>query len=845
MNAALYLRLLARESRGSLKRFAFFVACLAVGVAAVVSVAGLSAALSEGVRREARQLLAADLTISSLQPLPPDLHELLTERPELLLTEIKELVTMAAVAHPAGSPGTSQIVELKVVDGEYPFYGILEVDPPGPLGPKLSSETVVVAPDLLTRLELEVGSEILLGGQAFRIAGVVHSEPDQGAGPFRLGPRVLLNGDGFRRADLDQRGSRVMHRLLVKLPAGTAGESVERLATEVRERVGEFEGIRVRTYKDAQETLQQAIHRVEKFLGLVALLSLLLGGLGVAQTTRAWLASRIDAIAIYRCLGLRPNDVTKLYLGHAVLLGLTGGMLGAAAGSLIQRFVPTLIGDLLPVSDLAWWSPGAVAKGMGLGIGLALLFTLAPLLATRRVSPLRVLRKDVEPVPQGRGVVLLLYGVLLLGIWSAAALQAQDAKLGSQFTVGIAIAAGLLSLAAFVLMRSLTPLGRHLSPVWARHGVASLAQPGAATLGSVVAVGLGVILVTALAFVEKGLSDELRGELPTAAPTAFLIDIQPDQWPLVERLLVEQGSSHIDSVAVVTARLRTVDGKTVSELAKDSPDDEDRRWALTREQRLTYLDELPADNSIIEGELWSDPEAWEVSVEQDFATELGVELGSRLGFDIQGMPLDLTVTTIRTVDWRTFGINFFLVVEPGILEDAPQVRIATARFPEQGEQSTQDVLAAEFPNVTLLKIRDLLDKIARGLERMTSGIRFLGSFSILAGILILAGGISAGSVQRGQRVALLKTLGMTRQEVAAMMATEYALIGVVAGIIGTAGGALLSWFVLTRSMELSWQPYPRLILTSLALSVVLTALTGIVASWGALQRRPLTVLRAD
>jgi putative ABC transport system permease protein len=845
MSISLYLRLLARESRGSLKRFAFFVACLAVGVAAVVSVAGLSAALAEGVRREARQLLAADVSISSLRPLPDELDERLDLWPELQRTEIKELVTMAAVARSSGGVGSSQLVELKVVEGTYPFYGVLEIEPAGPLGSLLSADSVVVAPDLLSRLELGIGDEILLGGQPFRIAGVVQSEPDQAAGPFRLGPRVFLDGDGFERADLDQLGSRISRRLLLKLPPEATSEEAEQLASDLRDRVGEYDGIRVRTYKDAQETLQEAIQRVETFLGLVALLSLLLGALGVAQTTRAWLASRIDAIAIYRCLGLRPNDVTKLYLGHAILLGLAGGIAGAVAGSLIQRFVPTLIGDLLPVSDLAWWTPGAMARGIALGVGLALLFTLAPLLATRRVSPLRVLRKDVEPVAQGRGVALLLFAVLLLGIWAAAALQARDARLGSQFTLGILIAAGLLSLAAFLLMRSLAPLGRRLGPVWARHGVGSLSQPGAATLGSVVAVGLGVILVSALGFVEKGLSDELRGDLPTSAPTAFLIDIQPDQWPEVERLLREQGSTSIDSVAVVTARLRSVDGRTVAELAEESPDDEDRRWALTREQRLTYMQELPQDNSIIAGELWSDPEVSEVSVEEGFAKELSVEVGSRLEFDIQGMPFELAVTSIRTVDWRTFGINFFLVVEPGVLEEAPQVRIATAQFPEPAEQSTQDLLAAEFPNVTLLKIRDLLDKIARGLERMTSGVRFLGSFSILAGILILAGGISAGSVQRGQRVALLKTLGMTRLEVAAMMAMEYALIGAVAGLIGTAGGALLSWFVLTRSMELSWQPYPGLILLSLGASVLLTALTGIVASWGALQRRPLAVLRAD
>ncbi len=845
MNTSVYFRLLARESRGSWKRFAFFVACLAVGVAAVVSVAGLSAALTEGVRREARQLLAADLSISSFQPLPALIDEFLAQRSDLQITEIHELVTMVAEKKSLDRPGASQLVELKVVQGEYPFYGLLETEPPGPLESALSAEDALVAPDLLTRLALTVGDEIRIGAEPFRIAGVVLSEPDQGSGPFRLGPRVLLNGDGFRRTDLDRRGSRILRRLLLKLPPSTAAEGAERLAVELRDLVGEFDGIRVRTYKDAQETLQQAIRRVERFLGLVALLSLLLGGLGVAQTTRAWLASRIDAIAIYRSLGLRPNDVTRLYLGHAILLGLTGGILGAAAGSLVQRFVPTLIGDLLPVSDLAWWSPGAAIKGIGLGVGLALLFSLAPLLATRRVPPLRVLRKDVEPLAQGRGSAVLLTAVLLLGIWVAAALQARDPLLGLQFTLGIVAAAGVLALAAFILMRSLAPLGSRLGPVWARHGVGSLAQPGAATLGSVVAVGLGVLLVTALGFVEKGLSDELRGDLPTSAPTAFLIDIQPDQWPGVEQLLRQQGATSIDSVAVVTARLRSIDGKRVSELAEASSDDRNRRWALTREQRLTYLRELPADNHLVEGELWSDPEVAEVSVEEEFAAELDVELRSHLTFDIRGVPFELVVTSLRTVDWRTCGINFFLVVEPGVLEDAPQVRIATAQLPKQVEQATQDLLAAEFPNVTLLKVRELLEKIAQGLERMTSGVRFLGGFSVLAGILILAGGISAGSVQRGQRVALLKTLGMTRREVAAMMATEYALIGGVAGLIGTAGGVLLSWFVMTRSMELSWQPYPWLILLSLGSSLVLTAVTGIVASWGALQRRPLAVLQAD
>jgi putative ABC transport system permease protein len=384
-----------------------------------------------------------------------------------------------------------------------------------------------------------------------------------------------------------------------------------------------------------------------------------------------------------------------------------------------------------------------------------------------------------------------------------------------------------------------------MRPVWLRHGVAGLAKPGAPTLGATVALGLGVLLVLGLGLVDRGVTDELRADLPSGAPTAFFIDIQPPQWSGVRDVLQEAGATHTDSVPIVTARLRAIDGKPVSELQDASPDSRSKRWALTREQRLTYLEELPADNRLLAGELWSDPERDELSIEQEFADDLGVGLGSRLTFDVQGVPLDLTVTSIREVDWRTFGINFFLVVEPGVLDRAPQQRVAASRLPELSEQMIQDRLAAEYPNVTMLRIRELLEKIATVLERLATGVRFLGTFSVLAGILILAGGVSAGTVRRSRQIALFKTLGMTRAEIVAMLTTEYAMIGAIAGSIGAVGGALLSWAVLTRGMDLQWRFHPEPLILAILLSVVLTAATGVSASWEALRRRPLEVLRSD
>jgi putative ABC transport system permease protein len=843
MTPGLFSRYLLRESRGSRSRLTFFVLCLAIGVAAVVSVTGLSHGLRQGIRTEARKLLAGDLAVTGRRPLPAALDDLLATQTGVQATLIKEMVTVVAAPGEPGEPGRSQVVELKVIAGDYPFYGTLLLEPRAALDQLLTEGTTVVAPDLLARLGLTVGDTLRVGGESYRIAGVVEAEPDRISGGFSLGPRVFLSADGFERTSLEQMGSRISHRLLVKLPEGSDADRLAALADRIREVVDKDLGYDVESYTDALPSLQQGVSRMEKFLGLVALLSLLLGGVGAAQTTRAWLATRMDAIAILRCLGLRPREVLLLYLGQAVLLGLVGSLIGAALALVILRLVPPLLGDLIPVTSFSAWQPAAIGRGVALGTGIAVLFSLPPLLITRRIPPLRVLRKDVEPLPPSRWVTFLTGGLVIAGIWLTATLQSGSRKLGIQFTLGVLAAALLLALASVLLVKLLAR-GRVRGPVWMRHGLAALGRPGAATLGAAVALGIGVLLVLGLQLVENGLEAELRSALPSSAPTGFLIDIQPEQWAGVERLLEQEGAQNIDSVPVVMARLTAIDGRPVKELVAEG-EREDRRWALTREQRLTYLSVLPADNRVVEGRLWGEADKPEVSVEAEFAEEMGVSLGSTLEFDIQGVPLELHATSMRTVDWRTFGINFFLIVEPGVLDEAPQHRIATTWLPPDREQQIQDLLATSFPNVTLLKIRELLEKLAQVMERLATGVRFVGAFTVLAGIVILGGAVSAGTVRRGREIALLKTLGMTRKGVIAMLATEYALLGAVAGVIGTAGGLVLSWMVLTRGMELDW--HFQLPPTALAVvaSIVLTAATGIAASWTALRKRPVEVLRSE
>jgi putative ABC transport system permease protein len=623
----------------------------------------------------------------------------------------------------------------------------------------------------------------------------------------------------------------------------------------------------VETFAEAQPALRQGLRQVDRYLSLLALLSLLLGGVGVAQTTRSWLDGRTDSMAILRSLGFRPREVTGLYLGQTLALGFLGSAVGVALGIAVQRVVPLLLGDLLPATlELQVWQPGPSLRGLALGTGTALLFSLSPLAAIRRVPPLKVLRRDVEPLPASRWGRALTMSGLLVGVWAAAAAQARSALLGLQFAAGLALVTAILALGALALVKLVArllaglprqrtrridgsrPAGSSLGGrVWLRHGIAAIARPGAGTVGAIVAVGLGVVLLLAVALVERTLRRELTPELELRAPTAFMIDIQPDQWQGVNALLATEGASRVQSVPVITARLLRIDGREVGELAEEEGRDGDARWALTREQRLTYMDALPEDNRILSGgpELWSDPEVGEVSVEQDFARDLGVGVGSRLVFDIQGVELPLTITSVRSVDWRTFDINFFLVVEPEALAGAPNTRLATAKLPPEREQVVQDRLAAEFPNVTLIQIGKLLAQIREVLGRLARGVQFLGAFTVLAGIVILAGAISAATIRRSRELALLKTLGMTRRGVAAMLAVEFALLGLVAGALGTVGGVLLGRTVITVGMDLGWSFEPGPVGLAILASVVLTALTGVLASTRALQARPIEVLRSD
>jgi putative ABC transport system permease protein len=432
-------------------------------------------------------------------------------------------------------------------------------------------------------------------------------------------------------------------------------------------------------------------------------------------------------------------------------------------------------------------------------------------------------------------------------VFGAAYAQSGQLPLAAAFAGGVTLLGSLLWLGARVLLWGIGRLPRERMPALLWQGAAALARPGAGAIGSIVALGMGALVVLGISLVQGVLAREIVDALPPNAPSVFMMDIQPDQWPGVERSLKQAGATHVLSVPVIMARLRAVDGREVEALVQErstKASEQDRaRWALTREQRMTSLASLPDSNQIVQGELWRDPQPNEVSVEVEFARDMGARLGSTLTFDVQGVPMDFRVTSLRSVQWRSFAINFFLVVEPGYLDDAPQFRLAGARLAPAAEQSLQDQLASAYPNVSVLRVHQLIERATVLFEQVALAVRLLGGFAIVTGLIILTGAVAASQLRRARETALLKVLGLTRLRIVAMFATEYALLGAVAGLIAVLGAYALAAVFTRVVLELDTAPSFAVCAIGFVGTIIFSLGAGLLASVRALNVPPLEVFR--
>jgi len=836
--SAFVSRMAWRETRAAWRHFAYFFFCIALGVAALVGVDLFASNLERAIQREARSLMAADLELRTTGPLTPAAEEILMKLAVrgIARMQVSELVAMAAV------PSGTQLVELKAVEPGYPFYGKLRADPEDALATLFTGTHALAEETLLIQLDLKVGDTLKIGHAEFRITGVLKKEPDRAAGAFSFGPRVLISRQGLEATGLVQPGSRVTHRHLLKLPEALNPKAVQgELAETFPDKT-----VRVNTYQDSQPMLRRFLRQLTMYLGLVGLIALMVGGIGVASNVRAFLKEKLETIAVLKAIGAGSGTILRVFLTQTFLLGALGCLAGAALGAAFQIALPPLLRAWLPIELEFRLALLPFVRAVGMGLLTTVLFALWPLLEVRHVRPNLILRREVADEPAGSPgrMAWAISGLLALALAGMAFWQAGSWRAAGLFIGALAAALALLNATAWLVVRLARRVPRWRPLAW-RQGLANLCRPGSQAQTVLVSVGVGVMVILAIHLVERNILWEIGENVPTDAPTFFFIDIQPDQRDAFARLLVERGHTDAQLTPLVRSRLWDLNGQPVR---RESYEDREHGWYFTREYVLTFLNELPKGNAITKGQWWEGGGSSglpRVSVEEEAARRLGLDLGSTVEFDIQGAKVSGRIASIRKVEWGNMSTNFYFIFEPGALEGAPMTYVATTRVAPQEEVSLQRATVAAFPNVSAINIRAVLDSVAQVVDRISLVIRFMAALSILAGAVVLAGALAATRFRRIYEAMIFKAVGGTRRILAATFAVEYALLGAAAGVIGTGLATGLAWGVGHWILDVKWLFQPVALVSGIGATIVGTVLVGFLSTYRILGQKPLPVLRRE
>jgi putative ABC transport system permease protein len=838
-------RMAGRELRAAPRRLLLLTGTVAIGVAALVAINSFTDNLRDSVRLQARALLGADLALVSRQPFSPRVEALLdTLVRQSRLARVTSFAGMAYVPRTAGT----RLVQVAAVEGPYPFYGEIRTEPRAAWNELDAGRHVIVDPSLLTALSARIGDTVALGEGRFVITGSVQSAPSDAGVRFALGPRVYIPARYLKETALLGFGSRVEYEAFLQLPPSQSAQALaERYRPSLRP-----ERVRLRTVADDQRNLNDVLTRLTGYLGLVGLTALLLGGIGVASATVVFVRQRTDTVAVLRCLGATAGAVFAIYLLEAGAMGLMGSLLGALAGVGLQRLLPTLLAGIIPVDVAPTISWSAVGLGIAMGVWVAVVFALLPLLAVRRISPLAALRRPYQSERVTRDLWWVLATLALAASTVAlAARQVGSWRQGAIFAGAVGIALLILWSAAWALTRAMR---RWLPQAWPyvwRQGLANLHRPANQTVTLVLAIGFGAFLLGTLYLVQHNLLRQLRLTGGPARPNLVLFDIQPDQLRAVQRELREAGLPLTEPTPIVPMRMRSVKGRPVKDLLASTPTREEdplsNAWVYRREYRSTYRDTTVGSERIVEGK-WSPvvQSPARISVEQDLARELAVGVGDEIVWDVQGVPVATRVGSLREVDWARFEPNFFVVFAPGVLESAPQTFVILTRISDAGDRGRfQRRLAEHFANVSTLDLSLLQEALERLVERVALAIRFMALFSLGVGTLVLIGALATSRFQRVREGALLRTLGATRGQVYRVVLAEYLSLGLLAAGVALVLAAVAGWAVARFVFEGTFT-LPLLQMAALTITIVaLTVMVGLANSRDVVRRTPLEVLREE
>jgi putative ABC transport system permease protein len=819
----LALRLLAREWRAGEMRVVLLAVALAV--ASLTAVRYFADRVEQALGHEANTLLAADLALVSDHPIAPDFAQAAAVR-GLQVARTTTFLSMTL----AGD--RNLLTGIKAVAPGYPLRGALRIAPDlfgadAPTRKVPAPGEAWVDSRLASGLGVKPGDFIEAGAARLHITAMLTFEGERGGNFMALAPRLLINADDLPRTGLVQEGSRVVYRLLV---AGDGGQ-VAAFQAWAKPRLAR--GEKLEDVRDARPELRQVLDRAQRYLGLAALLTVLLAAAATQMALRRYVQRHFDQFALLRCFGASQARLMGLYLLQLGGLGLLAGALGSLLGWLAQAGMVHLLGDAI---RLGLPAPSYLPPLLGLAAGvlLVLAFSLPALLRLVRVPALRVLRRDLGAPPAG---ALLAHGVGLGLVAGLLFWQAGELRLW--LIVGGGILALMLAAAVAIqlLLWPLPWLAQRL-PSSVRLGLLNLYRRRWETTLQAMALSLGLLALLLLTLVRGDLFESWRNQAPPGAPNRFVINIQPEQVEAVYAYLAGQGIADVTLYPMARARLTRIGGRAASQ--DDYPEERAKRL-IEREFNLSSLRALPPDNLITAGR-WSSTDGF--SVEEGLAKTLGIKLGDELQFDAGGLPLSGRVTSLRKVEWDSFRVNFFVIAPPGAFNTLPQSFITSFHLPKDRGAVLAGLLSA-FPNVTVIDVEQVMGELRGLLDRVAAAVQLIFLFSLAVGLLVMLAAVYARRDERAREIGLWRTLGASRRRVLLAQATEFTALGLLAGGLAAGAAAGVAWVLAERVFELPHTPNPLIWLVGLGGGWLLVAGAGLLVSLNFLQTPPMISLRRD
>jgi putative ABC transport system permease protein len=833
------LKMAWRDGKASSKKLVLFVASIVLGIAAVVSIQSFGETLKETIALQSKSLMGADYKIDSNQPLTERVVQIIDS---LGGADAREISFSSMAAFP--KTDAAKLVQVRGMEEGFPFYGLLETDPVSAENLYQKQDAALVDATLLLQLGLKAGDSIKIGKITLPIAGALIASPGSNAIFSSIAPPVIIPYRLIAETGLVQTGSRINYDFYFVAPPKMDLEQLEKkLGTVI-----DLQDADLDTHISTSERLGRRYDNFGKFLNLVAFIALLLGCVGIASAIHIYIKEKLRAVAVLKCLGATKKQTFLIYLLQIAGIGFLGGVIGTVLGLMLQQLFPLFLGDLLPVDVEMNFSPQVILMGLLLGVFMSVLFALYPLMNTLYVSPLQALRVQEEDTSKSRkaGIMVLLGIFLFIFIFSFWLLK--DWRYSLAFVGGILITFSVLAGIANLFMKSIK---KYFPTSWgfvARQSLLNLFRPQNQTLILILAIGVGSFLISTLYFTKDVLLAQASLESNAKNPNMILLDVQTGQIDSVANIIDSKGLPVMDNMPIVTMRLQSIKERQVNDIRQDTTSTI-RRWILNHEFRVSYRDALTASETLTAGE-WtpevSNTDLVPISVSDNFADDAKVAVGDNITFNVQGVLLNTVVGSIRTVDWAQMQMNFTILFPKGVLENAPQFRVLTTSVPNEfASAALQQDLVKNFPNVSIIDLRQVLTVVEKLLDKISWLINFMAFFSIFTGIIVLLGAVKTSKYQRIRESVLLRTLGARSNQILKITALEYLYLGVLGSLSGILlsllSSQLLAWLVFDTPFVPSLIPFLVLLpgITLLVLAI------GLGNSIGVIKSPPLEVLRKE